>query len=273
MASQPSDQVLSPETLAFYKEALGVLEKAGIPVLVGGAYAFACYTGIARHTKDLDIFVRPADVERTLAALQAAGYRTELTFPHWIGKAFKDDDFVDVIFSSSNGISTVTDEWFDHAVEDEMYGIPVKLCPPEEILWTKIYIMERERYDGADVAHLLRAKAEQLDWSRLLRHVGEHWRLLLSHLILFGFIYPGERSRIPAPVMRDLLRRLDAELDSNHAEARLLQGAFISRAQYLHDLEEWGYRDARLQPAGPLNEEEIARWTAGIAIDGPGTQP
>ena len=31
-----------------------------MPFLVGGAYAFARYTGIERHTKDFDVFVRAA---------------------------------------------------------------------------------------------------------------------------------------------------------------------------------------------------------------------
>ena len=53
--------------------------------------------------------------------------------------------------------------------------------------------MERERYDGADIAHLLRARADQLAWRRLLRRFGPHWRVLLGHLVLFGFVYPGER--------------------------------------------------------------------------------
>jgi hypothetical protein len=35
-----------------------VLADAGIPFLVGGAFAHACFTGIRRSTKDLDLFIR-----------------------------------------------------------------------------------------------------------------------------------------------------------------------------------------------------------------------
>ena len=72
--------------------------------------------------------------------------------------------------------------------------------------------MERERFDGADVMHLFLACAEKLDWARLVRRFGSHWRVLLAHLCLFGFMYPSERNRIPAWIMAGLMGRLDHEM-------------------------------------------------------------
>src|SRR4051812_24338591 len=77
-----SQKDIDEQARAFYTETLRVLNASGIPFLVGGAYAFACFTGIERHTKDLDIFVRREDCPRTLDVLKDAGYRTEMTFPH-----------------------------------------------------------------------------------------------------------------------------------------------------------------------------------------------
>src|SRR5437868_2453520 len=94
---------LSADTQGFYREAIRALKRAGVPFMAGGAYALALYTEVVRHTKDFDVFVRPADAQRTLSVLAAAGYRTEMTFGHWLGKAFHGEDFVDVIFSSGNG--------------------------------------------------------------------------------------------------------------------------------------------------------------------------
>src|SRR5919202_1559561 len=108
-APQPALAGLDPATAAFYCQAICTLSQSGVPFLVGGAYAFERYTGIARHTKDFDVFVRPADLQRTLEAFAAAGYHTELTFPHWLGKAFCSGDFIDVIFGSGNGIARVDD--------------------------------------------------------------------------------------------------------------------------------------------------------------------
>jgi len=208
----PRGNALSPHTCAFYRRALFALQAAQVPFLVGGAYALAHYTGIARHTKDFDIFVYPHHYGRTVEVLHAAGYHTELTFPHWLGKVLCNGDCIDVIFSSGNGVAQVDETWFTHAVAAEVFGIPVHLCPPEEMLWSKGYIMERERYDGADIVHLLRACGECMDWPRLLGRFGPHWRGLFSYLMLYGFVYPAEQFRIPTWVMQELLHRLQGEL-------------------------------------------------------------
>jgi hypothetical protein len=124
--------------------------------------------------------------------------------------------------------------------------------------------MERERFDGADVAHILQARAERLDWRRLLERFGPHWRVLLAHLVMFGFIYPAERARIPAWVLRSLQARLDEELERPPPTEPLCQGTLLSREQYLVDVECLGYTDAREAPRGAMTPEEIARWTAAI---------
>jgi hypothetical protein len=126
--------------------------------------------------------------------------------------------------------------------------------------------MERERYDGADVAHLLHACAGALDWDRLSQRFGKHWRILFAHLTLFGFIYPSERRRIPEAVMRECMRLLDHEM-RHTTSRRICRGTLTSRAQYLVDLELWGYEDARLAPHGSMSEEEASIWTAAIDAD------
>ena len=256
---------------ALYGHALARLVEAQIPFLVGGAFALERYTGIARDTKDLDIFLRESDLDAALAELAGFGCRTEVPFPHWLAKAVTAEGVIDIIYSAGNGIAVVDDGWFEHAVDAEILGIPVKLCPAEETIWSKALIMERERYDGADVAHLIRAVGPQLDWPRLLWRFGPHWRVLLSHLVLFGFIYPGERWRIPAGVMRELTGRLSTEVKASHPDERLCCGTLLSRAQYLHDVNAWAYRDARLAPTGAMTLDDVARWTAGI--DEPESRP
>ena len=244
------------------------LRDAGVPFLVGGAYASERYTGLERHTKDFDVFVRPRDRDPALGALAAAGYRTELTQPHWLAKAFNGEDVLDVIFRSLNGVAEVDDEWFDHAVAGEVLGLPAWVAPAEEILLTKALVMERERYDGADVAHLLRARGQELDWPRLLRRFGQHWPVLLGHLVLFGYIYPSERAQIPRAVLDDLLRRLRDELDQPPPVERLCYGTVLSWAQYRDDVDRWGYRDARLRPTGTLTPDDIAQMMAAIEQGG-----
>jgi hypothetical protein len=244
-----AEDELEPHIYSFYCTALGAIQQSQVPFLVGGAYALARHTGIVRHTKDVDIFTRPEDCERILQVLSAAGYRTELTDPRWLAKAYLGEDFIDVIFSSGNGIAEVDDAWFEHAIEAKIFGLPVQLCPAEETIWSKAFIMERERFDGADIAHLLRAYGARLDWNRLLERFGVHWRVLLSHLILFGYIYPSERESIPSSVMDLLIGRLRNEEVPQRTTGRLCQGTLLSKVQYAIDIERWGYQDARLLPS------------------------
>ena len=259
---------LDDATVEFYRDAMALMESGGLQYLVGGAYAFAQYTGIVRHTKDFDVFIRRGDFDRAARLFEDAGYKTELTFPHWIGKAFKGDDFVDLIFSAGNGVAEVDDLWFERAVGGTVFGVPVKLIPAEEMIWSKGLIMERERYDGGDVAHLINAAGETFDWAHLIRRYGRYWRVLYAHLILFGFIYPSDRWKVPRWVMETFSQRLTVDTERGDAYDKICYGTILSRQQYLIDIEERGYRDARLEPLGNMSEEEIAKWTAGISVDG-----
>ena len=249
---------------AFYRRALQLLNESKIPYLVGGAYALAHYTGVARDTKDIDIFVRPHDCQRVLDWFGNQGFRAELTFPHWLGKVFYSQFFLDVIFSSGNGIATVDDRWFSHSVPAELMGEPARFCPVEEMIWSKSYIQERERFDGADIHHLLRARGTYMDWTRLLERFGDHWRILFGHLVVFGFVYPRERAKVPNWVMQDLVTRLKKEPSDNGDALRVCQGTLLSREQYLIDVDEWGYEDAREEPQGNMSAADIRHWTAAI---------
>jgi hypothetical protein len=97
----------------------------------------------------------------------------------------------------------------------------------------------------------------------LVRRFGPDWRILFSHLILFGYIYPGERARIPATIMEDLITRLRNEVSTAGPE-QLCRGTLLSRQQYLVDVQEWGFRDARLENRVQMNEKDIADWTEAI---------
>jgi len=268
MTAAAQASVIDPEAKKFYVRALTTLDENHLDYLVGGAYAFARYTGIERHTKDFDIFIRRSDWDRACEILAKAGYKTELKFAHWIGKAYHNDDFIDLIFSAGNGVAEVDDVWFDKAVKERVLGLDVRLIPPEEMLWSKGLIMERERFDGADVAHVIHAMGPKLDWRRVIDRYGKHWRGLLAHVVLFGYIYPSDRSRIPAWVVEELTTRLATETTAPDATDKICYGTIISRQQYLKDINEWGYKDARLKPVGNMTADQIEEWTAGIAVDG-----
>jgi hypothetical protein len=262
MALAPTQSLVETPSRVFYREAMEILNRAGVPFLVGGAFAFIHQAGIDKSTKDLDIFARPRDVQRLLEACATAGYDTELVFSHWLAKIRSPEGFIDVIFNSGNGVAMVDDWWFEHATSEIVLGVPVKIAPPEETVWSKAFVMERERFDGADVAHLILAHGERLDWQRLLARFGPHWRVLLTHLVLYGFIFPSERSRVPAWVMQDLLKRVEAEHAEPDSAEPVCYGTLLSWSQYLGDVLGGSFRDSRIRPYGTMSAEEVARWTA-----------
>lgn len=252
----------------FFRDVLESVRESRIPYLVGGGYAFERHTGFERDPHDLDLFVRRDDARRLLDHFAARGYRTRMTHPHWLGKIHHNGSFVDVIFSSGNGLVRVDDEWFEHARVATCFGHRVRLVPIEEMIWSKAFVMERERFDGADVLHLIRA-ARRLDWERLIRRFGPFWRVLLAHLVLFEFVYPNDRDKIPRQVMRHLTARLSAR-EAKRPEVCL--GPLLSRAQYLSDVGN-GAEDGRLIH-GAMLPEEIAHWTAAAKLGGkPRTGP
>ena len=155
-------------------------------------------------------------------------------------------------------------DWFAHAVAGDVFGEPVLLCPAEESLWSKAFIMERHRFDGADVAHLLKSVGSSLDWRRLLARFGPHWRVLYAHLVLFGFVYPGEQNGVPGWVMDELAGRLKAESAAEPAGEPVCRGTLLAAVEYIPDVTRWDYADARLEPHGTMTPEQVAVWTNGV---------
>ncbi len=251
-----------PDRDSFFRAVLRLLRRDRVPFLVGGGYAFAVYTDIRRDTKDLDIFVRPEDAPRAIEAGQRAGYKSWIKSPHWLGKIVHAEYFIDIIFSSGNGACPVDDGWFEHAPTSSILGAKVGLTPIEEMIWSKAFIMERHRYDGADIAHLIRVMEGRLDWDRLIWRFGDAWPVLLSHLMLFRYIYPENASDVPGEVLARLIVRMGEEKPAGHRQQPGCRGTLLSYLEYLPDVRAWGYRDARLKPGGTMSRREIERWTS-----------
>ena len=68
---------------------------------------------------------------------------------------------------------------------------------------------------------------------------------------------------IPDAIVEDLITRLRSEAKTAGPE-RLCRGPLLSRQQYLVDVQEWGFRDARLEGRVQMNEKDIADWTDAI---------
>lgn len=231
------------EANAFYKEAINILNESGSRFMLGGAIAMFQYTGIYRDTKDLDIFCKPSEYPKILKHFADKGYKTQLTDVRWLAKVFNGDYFIDIIFDTVNNICTVDDTWYDHATKSRFVDMDVLLIPPEELIWCKIYVQNRERFDGADVNHVLLKTGRKLDWKRLMNRLDAHWHLLLAQVILFQFVYPSEyHDIIPKWLFDDLICRANEQYDLPAAVEKVCRGPVIDQTQYQIDIKEWNYK-------------------------------
>lgn len=228
---------------AFYHEVIELLHQSGVPFLLGGGFATTHYTDIPRTTKDMDVFCKPGDYPKILKHFSDHGYRTELSDVRWLAKIFKDEHFVDIIFDTVNNICRVDDTWLEHARDGEFAGTQVKFMAPEELLWCKIYVQNRERYDGADVNHILLKTGKTLDWKRLYSRLDSHWHLLLMHLLSFQFVYPSEYHEIiPQWLFEELLDRARLQYSIPPPMEKVCRGPIIDQTQYEFDIKTWNYK-------------------------------
>lgn len=231
------------EAHAFYREALLLLNESGARFMLGGAFAMFHYTGIYRDTKDLDVFCAPVEYPKILKYFAEKGYRTELTDVRWLAKVFKGEYFIDIIFASVNNIFRVEESWYEHATMASFVGVPVQLLSPEDLIRCKIYVQNRERFDGADVNHIMLRYGRQLDWKQLLEKLDHHWHLLLAQLLVFQFVYPADHQEIiPKWLFDELMKRAYEQYDLPPAVERVCRGPMIDQTQYQTDVKEWDYK-------------------------------
>ena len=235
-SSLPSSAPVEQHEL--FRDALEALEASRIPYAVSGAFALRQHTGICRVTKDLDLFLTGKTLDSALTCLRQIGLECEVTDPVWLSKAWRDGFFVDLITGMSNGLITVQNSWIERARPAIVYDVETRVLAPEELVASKLFVARRERFDGADIAHVIYGTQGSFDWRREMELVREHWELLLWALVLFRYVYPGQSSYVPTWVWRDLLCRFEREvLEPNpHAEFR---GSLVDDKMFAIDVNEW----------------------------------
>jgi len=225
-----------------YRDALQALQKAGIRYAVGGAFAVHKHTGIWRATKDLDLLLAASEVPGALRQLEQRGFETYIEDPVWLAKARREGYFVDLITGMGNASLIVDESWIDRSVVAEVFGIACPVLAAEEMIASKVFIAFRERFDGSDIIHLIRACGRQLDWDRLLQLLGEHWLLLYWALVLFAYVYPARTDVVPKRIWTGLAQRLAEQLEKPKTDASF-RGTLVDPKMFAIDVNEWGERD------------------------------
>lgn len=240
--SSSTPPVFAPEQVKLFRAVLKHLNETKVPYVVSGAAALQQHTGISRDTKDLDLFLSAEHVQAALRSLQEEGFETEVKDPVWLAKAHRGEFYVDLITGMSNAIIMVDQSWIDRAVPANIFGVEVKILAPEELIASKLFVTRRERFDGADIAHVIHGTRGQLDWQRVMDLVGEHWEILLWALLLYRYVYPACADYVPRALWDDLLGRLRESLDHPDRSAPF-RGSLIDPMMFAIDVNEWGMED------------------------------
>jgi hypothetical protein len=240
-----SPPLLTLEEERVFRLSLQVLNSTGINYAVGAAFARYVYTGIWRSTKDLDVFLRPEDLKIALEALRDAGFETRIDTPHWLAKAWQGEHLIDLIFGTGHGLLPITDSSFENSQVAEILGVTTRLFPIEEMIASAAFIAVRGRFDGAEVLHLIQGAKGKLDWQRILRRLGNNRQLLLWHLILFDFVYPGHSNYLPKDIMNELFEEMREGWEKRDINPRAFRGMVVDPFSFRVDIDDWGYEDQR----------------------------
>jgi hypothetical protein len=236
-SSMPTEM---PEQQArLFREVLLAVEEKKFPYGVSGAFALRQHTGICRVTKDLDLFMTAATSREVLPYLEQRGFQCYVKDPVWLSKVHNGDFFVDLITGMSNGVVVVEDSWIERAHPAVVHGIETRVLAPEELVASKVFVAKRERFDGADIAHIIYGTYPRFDWDRELELMGEHWEILLWSLMLFRYIYPAQTHYVPARIWSRLLQRLQNEIAKPNAKAKF-RGSLVDENMFAIDTNEWG---------------------------------
>src|SRR5215467_11021660 len=239
-SSQPPAFCAEQETL--FREVMHLMMRNKVQCVVSGVFALHEHTGIWRDTKDLDLFMPASEVGKALRLLELDGFETEILDPVWLAKARRGDYFVDLITGMSNGVIRVDYSWIKRASRSQVFGVPIRVLAPEELIASKVFVTRRERFDGADICHVIYGTKGQFDWDHLLRLLGEHWEMLLWCLVLYQYVYPASSEYVPREIWDELLQRLKIELQhpNKHLQFR---GSLIDENMFAIDVDEWGKRN------------------------------
>ena len=248
------------EQAGLFREVLTVLEEKNVPYAVSGAFALRAHTGICRFTKDLDLFMTAKTSCDVFPYLRERGFECDICDPVWLAKARKGDFFVDLITGMSNGVIVVEDSWIKRASPYIVHGIKTRVLAAEELVASKIFVAKRERFDGADIAHVIYGTYGWFDWERVLELAGEHWEMLLWALLLFRYVYPAQTHYVPAAIWRRLLRRFESQIARPHPHAKF-RGSLVDENMFAIDINEWDLanlleekRQERLAKIGAIPE-------------------
>jgi hypothetical protein len=187
-----------------YLRVIEELRRARVEFAFGGAFATAVYTGRLRNTKDFDCYIMPEDRQRMMDAVHRAGLQDHfdrLSYDRsWIYRASQGDVIVDAIWEMANHRAQVDGDWLHRGPEVTLRGERLRCIPIEELIWSKVYVLQRERSDWTDVLNLIDAHTTGIDWNRLLQRLREDIPVLGGAMSVYAWLAPDRAPDVPTPI-------------------------------------------------------------------------
>jgi hypothetical protein len=200
--------LIAPEHWRTYSCVLEQVIREKVPFVLGGGLSIGVYTDKPRYTKDLDLYILPEHRDRVVDVTTHCGmrdyYDTKPYHRNWIYRAHTDDVIVDSIWAMANGRAEVDRKWLERGPVIQMFDREFRVIPPEELIWSKLYVMQRDRCDWPDILNLICATGPSLDWNHLIHRVGEDLPLVKALMSIFAWISPDRASELPVWIWRKL---------------------------------------------------------------------
>lgn len=156
------------EGVASLKKAAAALREADVPFALAGGLAAWAQGSVEPRDDDIDLYVKPEDAERGLAALAAAGMRPSHPPEEWLVKAHDGRVLVDLIFGPTGTV--VDDDFLAGCEVMQVQSVSMRVVPVQVVLATQLLAQTQHHIDFEGLLELTRAVREQIDWDWLRDH-------------------------------------------------------------------------------------------------------
>jgi predicted nucleotidyltransferase len=184
-------------------ESIKLLEDCDVPYGVIGGLASVSVGRPRRVTRsaDIDIFLRPDEVDAVLEAFERNGFQPERHEETWIYKARKDGITVDLIFRSSGDVY-LDEEMIRRIRSVEFEGRRLRVVAPEDLLVMKAVAHGEETPQYWHDAVGIVAQGD-LDWRYLVDRARQHGPRRVLSLLLYA---QSNDHVVPSSALDDLYR-------------------------------------------------------------------
>jgi hypothetical protein len=159
------------QLLKVMMDVAAVLRDAEIPYLLAGSFAIWARGGPA-HDTDLDFAIKREDIERTVDALEVAGFERRPTPEEWLQKVSEGDVIVDLIFDPAGLV--IDDDALARGDDIEVNGMTFRVMAVDDVMTTKLFAFKEHYLDYEGALEMARAVREQIDWGELRRRCEDY---------------------------------------------------------------------------------------------------